>query len=65
MTRKEIEQLAESAWEGCHHCDGNDRQFWMNGFMIGYLNAQVDNINNEKNKMTDSVIKNVNKQNEY
>ena len=65
MTRKELEQLAESAWEGCHHCDENDRQFWINGFMIGYLNAQVDNINDEKNKMTDSVIKNVNKQNEY
>jgi hypothetical protein len=33
--------------------------------MIGYLNAQVDNIDDKKNKMTDSVIKNVNKQNEY
>jgi hypothetical protein len=65
MTRKELEQLAESAWEGCHHCDENDRYFWMNGFMIGYLNAQVDNIDDKKNKMADSVIKNVNKQNEY
>ncbi len=65
MTRKELEQLAESAWEGCHHCDENDRQFWINGFMIGYLNAQVDNINDEKNKMADSIIKNINKQDEY
>jgi hypothetical protein len=65
MIRKELEQLAESAWEGCHHCDENDRYFWMNGFMIGYLNAQVDNIDDKKNKMADSVIKNVNKQNEY
>jgi hypothetical protein len=65
MTRKELEQLAESAWEGCHHCDENDRYFWMNGFMIGYLNAQVDNIDDKKNKMADSVIKNVKKQNEY
>ena len=69
MTRKELEQLAESAWEGCHHCDENDRQFWMNGFMIGYLNAQVDNIDDQieakRSKMADSIIKNINKQNEY
>ena len=65
MTRKELEQLAESAWEGCHGCDENDKYFWMNGFMIGYLNAQVDNIDNKKDKMTDSIIKNVNKQDEY
>jgi hypothetical protein len=69
MTRKELEQLEESAWEGCHHCDDNDRQFWINGFMIGYLNAQVSNIEErietQKNKIVDSVIKNINKQDEY
>jgi hypothetical protein len=69
MTRKEIEKLAESAWEGCHHCDDNDKNFWMNGFMIGYLNAQVRNIEErietQKNKIVDSVIKNINKQDEY
>ena len=69
MTRTELEKLAESAWEGCHHCDDNDRQFWMNGFMIGYLNAQVDNIDDQieakRSKMADSIIKNINKQNEY
>jgi hypothetical protein len=69
MTRQEIEKLAESAWEGCHHCDDNDKNFWMNGFMIGYLNAQVRNIEErietQKNKIVDSVIKNINKQDEY
>ena len=69
MTRQEIEKLAESAWEGCHHCDENDKNFWMNGFMIGYLNAQVCNIEErietQKNKIVDSVIKNINKQDEY
>jgi hypothetical protein len=69
MTRQEIEKLAESAWEGCHHCDENDKNFWMNGFMIGYLNAQVHNIEErietQKNKIVDSVIKNINKQDEY
>lgn len=69
MTRKELEQLAESAWEGCHHCDDNDKYFWINGFMIGYLNAQVDNIDDrikaKRNEMSDSIIKNINKQDEY
>lgn len=64
MTRTELEKLAQSAWEGCHHCDENDRTFWMNGFMIGYLNAQVDNIDNQieirKNNVADLIIKNIN-----
>ena len=37
--------------------------------MIGYLNAQVRNIEErietQKNKIVDSVIKNINKQDEY
>ena len=69
MSTNQLRQLAENAWEGCHHCDENDRQFWMNGFMIGYLNAQVRNIEErietQKNKIVDSVIKNINKQDEY
>jgi hypothetical protein len=44
MTRQEIEQLAETQWEGCHGCDENDKMFWINGFVIGYLNARVDNL---------------------
>jgi len=44
MTREEIEKLAESAWEGCHHCDENDKYFWINGYVIGYLNARINNI---------------------
>ncbi len=44
MTAKEVEQLAETQWEGCHHCDENDKHFWISGFVIGYLNARVDSI---------------------
>ncbi len=44
MTRQEIEQLAETQWEGCHGCDENDRMFWINGFVVGYLNARVENL---------------------
>ena len=47
MTLKEIEQLAETQWEGCHGCDENDKMFWINGFVIGYLNARVDNLNDQ------------------
>jgi len=47
MTTKEIEQLAETQWEGCHGCDENDKAFWINGFMIGYLCAQVNNIDEQ------------------
>ena len=65
MTAKEIEQLAESAWEGCHHCDENDKYFWINGFVIGYLNARVDNIEEKiessQNKITDMFNNLINK----
>jgi hypothetical protein len=47
MTLKEIEQLAETQWEGCHGCDENDKMFWINGFVIGYLNARINNLNDQ------------------
>jgi hypothetical protein len=62
MTAKEIEQLAKKQWEGCHGCDENDKQFWINGFVIGYLNARVDNIEerieSQRNKIADILINN-------
>jgi hypothetical protein len=48
---KEIEQLAKTQWEGCHGCDESDKYFWINGFVHGYLNARVDNLNRMNNKM--------------
>lgn len=61
MTLKEIEQLAETQWEGCHGCDDNDKYFWMNGFVQGYLNARVDNIEekieSQRNKIANLLIK--------
>jgi hypothetical protein len=47
MTREEIEQLAEKQWEGCHGCDESDKQFWINGFMFGYIYARIDNIDDK------------------
>jgi len=47
MILKEIEQLAETQWEGCHGCDENDKMFWINGFVIGYLNARINNLNDQ------------------
>jgi len=65
MTAQEIEQLAETQWEGCHHCDENDKYFWINGFVIGYLNARVDNIEEKiessQNKITDMFNNLINK----
>jgi len=42
MTLEEIKQLAESMWEGCHHCDKTDKQMWISGFINGYLMAKND-----------------------
>jgi hypothetical protein len=57
---KEIEQLAETQWEGCHGCDESDKQFWINGFVHGYLNARVDNVDDQiearRNKIADLLI---------
>ena len=47
MTLQELEQLAETQWEGCHGCDENDKYFWINGFVHGYLNAKIDNIDDQ------------------
>ena len=62
MTAKEIEKLAETQWEGCHHCDENDKNFWISGFVIGYLNARVDNLEKQigasRNKIADMLINN-------
>jgi hypothetical protein len=62
MTRQEIEKLAETQWEGCHHCDDNDKYFWISGFVHGYLNARVDNLEKQigesRNKIADILINN-------
>jgi hypothetical protein len=60
MTTDQLRQLAESQWEGCHGCDENDKNFWINGFMIGYLNAKVDNLDDQieakRNKIANILI---------
>ena len=28
ITLEQIRTLAEKTWEGCHHCDEYDKQFW-------------------------------------
>jgi hypothetical protein len=55
MTRQEIEQLAETQWEGCHHCDENDKMFWINGFTIGYMQARIEYLD----KQTESYQKKI------
>ena len=62
MTVQEIEKLAEAAWEGCQGCDENDKYFWINGFVHGYLDAKVDNIDDQiegrRTKIADILINN-------
>ena len=42
ITLKEIRELADQTWEGCHHCDDMDKQMWINGFVSGYLIAKSE-----------------------
>ena len=35
----ELRELAEKSLEGCHHCDENDKEFWINGFITGVLST--------------------------
>jgi hypothetical protein len=62
LTVEEITKLAETQWEGCHGCDDNDKNFWMNGFITGYLHARIDGIDNQiernHNKIADVLINN-------
>ena len=37
MTIKELEQIAEQSWEYCDGCSEEDKQIWINGFVIGAL----------------------------
>jgi hypothetical protein len=61
LTTDEINKLAEQRWEGCHHCDENDKYFWMNGFVMGYLESRVecleDKIKTQQDKIADMLIK--------
>lgn len=47
MTTEQIKALAEQQWTYCHECDESDRQMWMNGFAVGYLNARLDRIDQD------------------
>jgi len=47
LTTDEINKLAEQRWEGCHHCDENDKYFWMNGFVMGYLEARIEDVDDK------------------
>jgi hypothetical protein len=44
MTVQEITKIAEARWEQCHGCDDNDKNFWMNGFITGFLMAENESL---------------------
>ena len=55
MKRDRIREIAEEKWESCGSCDENDKNFWINGFMIGYLNGKIDKINEVVEKLQDEL----------
>jgi hypothetical protein len=55
LTIDEINKLAEKRWEGCHHCDENDKYFWMNGFMMGYLEAKLEDVDDKIKTNQDNI----------
>ncbi len=50
MTVKEITKIAEARWEECHGCDDNDKNFWMNGFITGFLIAENESLGSQIKK---------------
>jgi hypothetical protein len=64
LTTDEIKKLAEQRWEGCHHCDENDKYFWMNGFVAGYLEARIEDVDDKimanKAHIGDLLLKSIN-----
>ena len=65
LTTDEIKELAEKRWEGCQGCDENDKYFWMNGFVMGYLEARIedvdDKIKTNQNKIAEMIIQSIKK----
>ena len=55
MTTEQIKALAEQQWTYCHGCDESDRQMWMNGFAVGYLNARLDRIDQDVQVAQDKI----------
>ena len=59
MNIEELRKKAEVAWEGCHHCDENDKNMWVNGYITGALGNQPElpsdeEIINEANNYVDN-----------
>jgi hypothetical protein len=37
MTREDIYQLAEDAWNGCDGCTESDKYFWIQGYVAAVM----------------------------
>ena len=55
MTTEQIKALAEKQWTYQYGFDGNDKQLWMNGFAVGYLNARIDKIDDDIQTSRDKI----------
>jgi len=54
--KDDIRQLAEQSWECCDGCDKNDKNFWIGGFIKGYIQAKENEILNDQNQISNIPI---------
>jgi hypothetical protein len=55
MTTEQIKALAEKQWTYQHGFEESDKQLWMNGFAVGYLNARIDRIDQDIQMSRDKI----------
>jgi hypothetical protein len=55
LTTEEIKKLAEELWTHCDGCDENDKYFWINGFVMGHLQARIDDADDKIKSYQDSL----------
>jgi hypothetical protein len=60
MTTEQIKELAEQQWTYQYGFEESDKQLWVNGFAVGYMNAKLDRIDQDiqvaQNKVTTILV---------
>jgi hypothetical protein len=55
MTTDQIKALAEKQWTYQYGFEESDKQLWMNGFAVGYLNARIDRLDQDVQVAQDKI----------
>ena len=60
MTTEQIKVLAEQQWTYQYGFEESDKQLWVNGFAVGYINAKLDRIDKDiqaaQNRLTTILV---------